>query len=345
MNEKELLGKSTEKLSPKRILIVKLSSLGDIVQSLPVATALHGQFPSAEVTWIVNSQYIELLELVPDIDKIVPFERNRWGNPRNFGRALKEFRDIIKYLQAQRFDLVLDLQGLFRSGLISFLSRIPKRVGFRDAREGAFLFYNHRVRVPKQRRHAVERYLTLAEYIGCGYKDPVFNIEIQEPSRRRKEYIAINPGGRWITKRWPAERFAQLIDRLNEHYEVDIVLIGDENDKATARDIVECLNFPVTDLTGKTSLLQLADVLKGSKLFITNDSGPMHMASALGKPVVALFGPTDPGLTGPWGSQNRIIKSKVSCSPCFKKKCRDIRCMEAITIEQLLKAVEDILQK
>lgn len=328
---------------PKRILIVKLSSLGDIVQSLPVGAKLREKYPAAEITWIANSKYIELLQLVPDIDKVIPFERNQWGKPLRFFNTLKEFIGFIRNIQRQHFDKVLDLQGLFRSGLITFLSRAPDRIGFAEAREGACLFYTHRVEVPSKRINAVERYLRLAEYLG----EPVFNINpvFERLFKQEQSYIVINPGSRWLTKHWPVQRFVQVIDRIQKAYEINIVLIGDENDKDIAMNIVNHVSSPVTDLTGKTNLRQLTSVLGGCKLLITNDSGPMHLASALGKPVVALFGPTDSLLTGPWGKRHKILQSKVWCSPCFKRKCKNTRCMEAITVAEVSGAVEDILQK
>ena len=345
MNENRLLDLFKD---PKRILIVKLSSLGDIVQSLPVVALLHEKYPVAEITWIANSKYIELLELVPDINKVIPFERTRWGKALRFYKTLKEFIGFIRNIRRQHFDLVLDLQGLFRSGLITFLSRAPNRIGFAEAREGAFLFYNHKIEVPSKKINAVERYLRLAKYLGCEpmglYKEPVFNINpvFERLFKQDQSYIAINPGGRWLTKHWPVQRFVQLIDKLQKRYGIKMVLVGDENDKSIAADIVSQAKIPVTDLTGKTNLRQLTSLLGGCKLLITNDSGPMHLAGALGKPVVALFGPTDSLLTGPWGKRHRILQSKVWCSPCFKRKCKDIKCMESISVTEVFGAVEDI---
>jgi len=333
----------------KRILIIKLSSFGDIIQGLPVGAVLHRRFPGVKITWILNQQYKQIAEFASDIDKVIPFQRKRWGKIVNLFNTLIEFRRFISSIQAQHFDAVLDMQGLFRSGLIAFLSRIPVRIGFQDAREGASLFYNYKVKVPYKRENAVERYLSLTEYMGCGYNKPVFNIQIPNLSPMfrnvQSAYIIISPGARWQTKRWPAQQFVKLIGRLKENYKFGIVLIGDRKDRAIANDIIGQLKNKVVDLTGKTSLLELAWVLKKSILLVTGDSGPMHLANALDKPVVALFGPTDPGRTGPLGKGNRIIKGTVPCSPCFQKKCKDIRCMDAITVEDVFTAVTDIINQ
>lgn len=361
--------------NPKRILIVKPSSLGDVIQSLPLAKELHRKFPEAEITWIVNHHYVELLELCPFIDKIIPFYRNRWSCLWKIVQTFKEFTTFIKTIQNQQFDIAIDLQGLFRSGLIAYLSKANVRIGFKNAREGALLFYNYRVKVPKDRQHAIARYLTLIEHLGYDYNElianPFENIlnlrDVQHktfdisPHQFSKEVsscsltshnlenwcgdIVIGPGSRWVTKQWPAYKFLQLIEKLHERFNVKIALIGDKNDFTVAEEIVKGTNLLVANLTGKTSLVQLASILNQCKVFITNDSGPMHLAYALGKPVVALFGPTDPKLTGPWGVQNMIIQSNLFCSPCFKRSCRDIQCMEKITVEEVYHAVEEILKK
>lgn len=349
MNVKRSPEKYLEKRYPKRILIVKPSSLGDIAQSITVVSAILKKYPDAEISWVVNSQYAELLGLCRGIKRIILFERKRWANPGRIVKTLWEFRRFVMEIRALDVDVVLDMQGLFRSGLIAFLSGVKIRVGFEDAREGAALFYTHRVSVPKERSHAVERYLTIAEYIGCGYERPVLDIDIPAPNPLQgvsRRYIAVNIGARWQTKKWPRDKFIELLEKLNAKYKVDIVLVGDED-----AQIVSCgMNLPIIDLTKRTNLKELFGVLAGCSLVITNDSGPMHMACLMAKPVVALYGPSDPSLTGPWGSSiARVVKSNLSCSPCFKRRCPlpsgRIECMESITVCDVMQAVENVLQK
>lgn len=330
-------------LPVRRILIVKPSSLGDIIQALPVAGILRRQFPSSSVWWLANSNYTDLLRLVPSIDKIIPFERERWRYLRGL---IKFFRNIRKL----NFDMVLDPQGLFRSGFITWISGAPLRIGFGRAREFADLFYNKRIYTDRQ--HAQERYLALVEDVsGALYEETELDIPIGVRNWADSIYgnaevcIVINPGSRWATKRWYSNRYAELIDRLNSRYDAKIILIGDRDDIAIANDIKNQISDSIVDLTSKTTLVELTAILNRCDVLVTNDSGPMHLADFLGKPIVAIFGPTDPGKTGPIGQRNRIIKASVSCSPCFKKNCKELLCMDGIGVQDVLLAVEEVLQK
>lgn len=317
----------------RRILIVKPSSLGDIVQALPTAAVLRKQFPRASVWWLVNTNYVDLLKLVPSIDKIIPFEREHWWNLR---RLINFFRNIHKL----NFDMVLDLQGLFRSGFITGFTFAPIRIGFGEAREFAWVFYNNRIYTDKQ--HAQERYLALA---GGKYEPLELNIPKSWAWDNDKIRIAINPGARWVTKRWLTCRYAELINELNKRYNAKIILIGGKDDITVASDILSRITSQVTNLTGKISLVELTAILNECDVLITNDSGPMHLADYLGKPVVAIFGPTDPNKTGPVGLRSRAIRAHISCSPCFKRYCREPICMEDINLKEVLTALEDVLQK
>lgn len=299
-------------LPVRRILIVKPSSLGDIVQALPIAAILRRQFPESSISWVANSKYKDLLSLAPSIDRIISFERERW---QNITGLIKFFRNI----QKKNFDMVFDLQGLFRSGFITWISRAPLRIGFADAREFAWVFYNKRVHINK--KHAQERYLALA---GGGYEAEKLKIPKGWAWSGNKIHIVVNTGTRWPTKRWHRKRYAELINELNKRYDAEIVLI---------------------DNNTKTTLVELAGLLNTSDILITNDSGPMHLANLLGKPVVAIFGPTDPERTGPIGGENKILKADIPCSPCFKRDCKTLLCMDGIAVSDVLRAVEDVLQK
>lgn len=335
----------TSALPVRRILIVKPSSLGDIVQALPVAMTLRRQFPSSSIWWLANRNYIDLLRLVPVINKIIPFERERWWDLIGL---IKFFRNIRKF----NFDMVLDLQGLFRSGFITGFSRAPLRIGFgkaspvrgkasNGAREFSQIFYNNRIYTDK--RHAQERYLALA-----GGKEEVVRLNMPRDTiwgDTDKVRIIINPGARWNTKRWYSNRYAELIDELDRRYDARIILIGDKDDMDVANNIANQITSPITNLSGKTTLVELAAVLNRCDILITNDSGPMHLANLLGRPVVAIFGPTDPNKTGPAGEKNKILKTNIPCSPCFKKNCKALLCMDEIGVRDVLAAVEDVLQK
>lgn len=342
-------------ISPQNILIIKPSSLGDIAQTLPVAKVLKTHFPNVEISWLVNKEYVELLRLFPFIDKIMPFNRSGWRNIRYLRRTVKEFVKCIKDIRAQRFSMVIDLQGLFRSGFVTALSKASLKVGFGNAREYASIFYNKRIYPGPDKINAQERYLSIVEEIYGIRQWAGLSNEVNIPGKIEdwaekvwgaydKVRIVLNPGGRWDTKRWPVYKYAGLINELNNKYKAKILLIGDKNDCTTAIDMLNRIDSPVEDLIGKTTLTGLVAILNKCNILITNDSGPMHIADYLGKPVVAIFGPTDPNKTGPLGQKNKILRANIPCSPCFRRRCSNLKCMEGISVKDIINAVEDLLQ-
>jgi len=317
-----------------RILIVKPSSLGDVIHALPTAARLRCRFPQAHIAWLVNDTLSSLLQRCPVINEIIPFARHH----------ARQWYPLLRRLRTERFDLVVDLQGLLRSGIMTIATGAPRRIGLSDAREGSRLFYNEIVAVP--RCHAVDRYLCVANHLGCeagpvefplGLPSPVSDLRSQISNF--KSPIAIHPTARWPTKLWGDERFAELVRRLPPDR---VVLTG----AASERDRIETIAQGRPNLAGKTSLLELAELYARCAVVVTNDSGPMHLAAAVGTPVVAIFGPTDPSLTGPYGNRHVVLRSAVDCSPCFKKHCvhrPPMECMEQVTVEQVLAAVNPFL--
>lgn len=338
----------TGALPVKRILIVKPSSLGDIVQALPVASVIRREYPGANIWWLVNSRYVELLKLSPYIDRIIAFERARWGKWRRLWRTVFELSRFLIEIRRLHFDIVLDLQGLFRSGFITWFSGAPLRIGFGRARECSGLFYTNRIYTGGL--HARERYLEVAKFIAMPSQEigqldiPVEKIDWAEriwgDNRIR---IAINPGARWRTKRWGSTRYAELIDELSKKHMARIILVGDKDDISIGDDIEHRVNCSITNLIGRTTLTELVAILSRCSLLITNDSGPMHIADYMGKPIVAIFGPTDPKRTGPIGKDKKILKAKIHCSPCFKRYCRDPVCMGEITVNDVLGELNQIM--
>jgi lipopolysaccharide heptosyltransferase I len=321
-----------------RILIVKPSSLGDVVHALPTVARIRKKFPDAHIAWLVNDNLVPLLERTPVINEIIPFYRQQ----------LTKFPIHLKQLRAGKFDLVVDLQGLLRSGVMTFATLAPRRVGLSDAREGARMFYNETVAVP--RIHAVDRYLLAATHLGCTDTAIEFPLGIPPISNLKSQIsnlpIAINPSARWTTKLWSDDKFAELIRRLPRER---VILTGSANDRDRIEKILggtrgacaeprSVASDAPCNLAGKTGLLQLAELYSRCALVITNDSGPMHIAAAVGTPVVAIFGPTDPTLTGPYGKQHTIVRAGANCSPCLKKRCNHrppMECMDKITVEQV----------
>jgi len=315
-----------------RILIIKPSSLGDIVHALPTVNLIRRKYPEAHISWLVNDTLTSLLQHSPILDKIIPFERRRFGSLTQLPR----FAKFLTALRERRFDIVIDLQGLFRSGIITWATRARRRIGLSDAREGAGVFYNGIVRVP--RAHAVDRYLLAARYLGCDSTPVEFPLGVSK-SVTSEGLIAVNPSARWSTKLWGDDKFADLIRRLPSDR---VVLTG----SATERAQIDKIAQGRRNLAGQTDLFQLAELYRRCQVVITNDSGPMHLAAAVGTPVVAIFGPTDPALTGPYGKQHVVLRAGVPSSPCFKDSCANrvhMECMKLVTIEQVLEAARAFL--
>ncbi len=324
-------------MSPHKILIVKPSSLGDIVHSLPFLNALSKCFPEAKIHWVVAQGFEELLEGHPMIHKLWIIKKDSWKNIRYAGHTIREVNLLFRELKQEKYDLVIDLQGLLRSGVITSATGSPVRIGFKEAREGSRIFYTHTVKGGKN-IHAVDRYLNIAGFLGCDVAEISFPFP---PLRSSSSFIphpssfgnfaVLVPGARWKTKRWPAEEFARLASRLP----MKTVIVGSEGDSDIAEMIVSRSDGKAVSFAGKTELVDLIDMMRRAQFVVSNDSGPMHIAAALGIPVFAIFGPTDPARTGPYGPGHTIIRSNAPCAPCFRRSCNDVKCMKGISADQV----------
>jgi lipopolysaccharide heptosyltransferase II len=310
-----------------KILILKPSSLGDVIQALPVLRLLKLHFRDAEIFWWVDSALAPLLEGDPDLAGIVRFERRRWAAPRHWPEMLRS----VRWMREQDFDLVIDLQCLARSGAFAWLSNGKCLIGLDEAREGARGFYDIAVRRASFHTHAVDWYLSVLPQLGVPvHKHFVWLPErpqvaagvIQKWQTQNSRWIAIQPGARWAAKRWPAENFAELVRLIAKNFPgARFAILGDAYDKPLGEILScgapdRCLN-----LCGETSLPEMVEWLRHCDLMVTNDTGPMHAAAALGKPLVALFGPTEPRRTGPYGQLENVLRIELPCSPCFKDYC------------------------
>ena len=309
----------------RRMLFIKPSSLGDIVHALPTLAALRQHCPQAHITWLVKRQWAALLERVEGLDRV-------WA----VGPGIAGWLSEVPRLRAERFDLAVDLQGLFRSAAMARLAGCPARVGFANGREGSPLFYTQRVAAPTPEMHAVDRYLLVADALGAARPaTPQFRFRISPADQEQvsavlsragvragSSWIAMNVSARWPTKRWPVESFAVVADRLHQEGAGPVVLIGGPDDRADAQTVKTLVKtFPLIDATGLTPLGLLPALLQSASLLLTNDSGPMHVAAAVGTPVIALFGPTSPTRTGPYGKNHRVLARQLPCSPCFNRRC------------------------
>ena len=335
----------------RRILIIKPSSLGDIVHALPTLAAVRDRFPSAHITWLVKRRWAGVLARVDGLNRIWPIEP-----------GLQGWLHLVPELRAASFDLVIDLQGLFRSGAVAWLTRCRTRIGFANAREGSRFLYTHRIPVPTLDMHAVDRYLLVATAVGAAPKGhPEFRTRLAATDRDRiaqllsgsgltpgMPWVAMNVSARWDTKRWPPEHFAVTADAIQDERLATVALIGGRDDRAATDAVISRMHTTPIDLTGQTSPELLPALLASASLLVTNDSGPMHIAAAMHTPVVALFGPTSPTRTGPYGSVHRVFTSGVPCSPCFSRTCRNamrLECLTAIEPKTVVEAVRAKLEE
>jgi lipopolysaccharide heptosyltransferase I len=346
-----------------KVLVIKPSSLGDIIHALPFLNALKGTFPDASVDWIISKNLKGILEENPLINELIIFSKDDWKNLKTLPRTMSDISLLRKKLQSQHYDIVVDLQGLLRSGLIAFLTPTPLKIGFEDAREGSRYFYDRKISANKS-LHAVDKCLEIAKEIGAKIKSVHFPLHVSTTAKTRvkellgdiSEYVVIVPSARWITKRWPAEHFASLINKMT----IPCVITGGKGDRVIAKNIIslsskgsappagstlkkrvikaaeEQFSNNIINLCGKTDLKELTALIAGAKAVVSNDSGPMHIAAALDIPTVAIFGPTDPVKTGPYGWQTNkklnVLKADVPCSPCRKKKCNTFICTSQVTV-------------
>jgi heptosyltransferase-1 len=332
-----------------RVLLIKPSSLGDIVHALPVVSAVKERWPEAHLTWFVKRQWADLVHRFKGVDRI-------WPVDSSIGGWLGE----IRALRAERFDLVIDLQGLFRSGALARLSGSPVRIGFANGREGSPWFYTHRVPVSSMEMHAVDRYLLIAAALGASPQGtPQFRFKSLEEDlaairdlcqnkkfSAEKSWVAMSVSARWPTKRWPLSSFATVIDQLAREKLGPVVLIGSSDEKCEANRLKAMTTSPFVDLTGTVPLGFLPALLSRASVLITNDSGPMHVAAAVGTPVVALFGPTSASRTGPYGSNHTVLTQQIACRPCFSRSCKNpdrLACLTTIDPDRVTSAVRSRL--
>jgi heptosyltransferase I len=333
--------------APQRILIIKPSSLGDVVHALPVLHLLRRRWPDAKISWLVAPYCSGLLEGHPDLDEVIIFDRRRFGTAWKNPSAGLDLISFKRDLRRRGFDCVIDLQGLFRSGWLAWQTRAPLRIGFANAREWAWMFYTQRIPIATMEQHAVDRYLKVATALGCPHEPPEFHFALTDGDRaataamagNAEPYAVLLPGANWQTKRWDVEKFAALIEPLRQRFGLRSIVAGGPDVLDLARQIDGALN-----LAGKTNLPQLVALLERASLVIANDSGPMHIAAALGTPLVTIFGPTNPIRTGPYDRPDSVVRVDIPCSPCYSRVCSHTSCLRWLGIEPILTAAAQQLQ-
>ncbi|HOW34937.1 MAG TPA: lipopolysaccharide heptosyltransferase II [Candidatus Omnitrophota bacterium] len=328
----------------KKILVVNVNWVGDVIFSTPVFKALKSSYPAASISCLAVPRVRDILESAPCLDEIIIYDEK--GRHQTPWAKIK----LILELRKKKFDVAFLLHRSLTRALLIFLAGIPVRVGY-DTKKRGFLL-THRAEPLSDTAHRSDYYLGVIESFGIQVKDRSCELKVYDDARLFVEKllnengvtkndfaVVINAGGNWDLKRWPKENFAKLADRLVEDFKAKVIISGAPKDVLLAGEIVSMARHKPVVLTGRTNLKQLAALLEKVNLVISNDSGPLHVANCVGTSVVGLFGPTRPEITGPRGKGRfRIIQNDVQCNqkPCYDLGCSDNVCMKSITVEQVV---------
>jgi len=336
-----------------KILILKPSSLGDVIQAMPVLRLLKLHWPESEIFWWIDSGLAPLLEDDRDLKGVVRFKRRRWVKPVNWPEVVYS----VRWLRRQNFDLVIDLQCLFRSGMFAWLANGKLLVGLDEPREGARGFYDIAVRRDSFYTHAADWYLAVLKRLNIPTERNFDWIPertaISEEVKRKwsadaARWIIVQPGARWWNKRWPKEYFFALVRQIAEaRPEFRFAILGGADDTEAGALITQAAPDRCLDLTGKISLPEMIEWIRLGELMISNDTGPMHVAAALGKPVAGIFGPTEPRRTGPYGQLQNVVRIDLPCAPCLKSRChyfKPMECMRGISPEMVFSRAMNLLK-
>ena len=343
------------------ILIVKLSAIGDVIHTLPALNAIRRYYPDAVISWLVEEAAAPLVTGHEALDRVIISGRKRWfkGLGKR-GSRIKNIRNIFNFIKTLRdthYDIIIDFQQLLKSGIPVWLAKGRLKTGFdkgMEHMEQSHLFLNRRLPPVSMEIHALKRCLMIPDALGIPvseirYRLPVNNKDhqaiedllLRHGVKKNKIIVAVNPVAQWETKLWQTHKFAELADRLVDDYGAEVVFTGGSDDAPITGEILSQMKKNAVDLAGKTTLMTLAALYQKTGLVISTDTGPMHLAAAVRTPVIALFGPTAPWRTGPFGYGHRVIRTGVRCSPCFKRHCPGYGgiCMTKISTADVLAAV------
>ena len=335
--------------SIKNILVVKLSSIGDVIMTTPILKHIKNKYPNAKISFLVETESYKVIENNPYIDEIIIIERTKWSKMflRHPFKVIKEFISKIKYIKSKNFDISIDVQGLFRSVIFSFLSGIKLRVG-----RGRWFLMLHKyipMYIKNGIQHAIENYFDVIKLLDIHVNDDddkstFINIDDSVLTKVHKyleneqfyftkqndistdsKLIVISPYTRWITKNIPLEKLVSIINYINNKYNAYIIITGTKSDSMNYNELIKHINdvSRIKGIFGTLNLIEIAGIIKLSHLVICGDSAPMHITNALNKPAIALFGPTDPLRTGPYKNINaEVLQNDNPCVPCLKRKCK-----------------------
>ncbi len=366
-----------QRRDPRKILILKPTALGDVVQTLPLLPALKHRFPAAEIAWVIHAGLTDLLTGHPDLAEIIPYYRHG---------SWREGAKLLSTLRSRRFDLVIDLQGLLRTGLMTLATGAPIRLGLETAREGSHWTTTHTIAHTGRDVAAWERYLRVLDAVGAErqFARTVFSLSEADHAFAAKQLqflpkplIAVHPGARWETKRWPVEKFAELLRRATDQWDAGVVILGSPAEKPDAAKLFDLLTKPeespaspgnaatqiqpargsrafsttrVLNLTGQTTLKQLAALLQRADAVVSNDSGPMHLAAGLGTPTLGIFTCTDAVRSGPAGPQHETVSTRVACAASYCKQCPQqgaahLACFQELDVDRVWSALQRLMRK
>jgi len=365
-----------------RILLIKPSALGDVVHTLPVLVKLRARYPRAQIDWLITPENAEVVRYHPALSNVVLFARRDFSKRGRRWGAFLSFFDLLKQIRSAKYELIIDMHGQVRSAFFALISGARVRIGFdrpvkrrltvsaehdlknipnhgwRGAREGSWIAYTHRIPIPTLDVHAIDRYLWVAPLLGLDDNPPDLTIRLSPQATNKvnrlleeqgvpvsKPLVVLVPGTIWETKHWTIEGFAGVARQfLQDGFAV--ALAGTMRDQQRCRQIAAAA--PGTcDLSGKTTPADLAALIRRAEVAVTNDSGSMHVAASLGKPMVSVFGPTNPVHIGPYERPESVVRVDLPCSPCNYRRLSqcpfDHACMKQVTSAMVVERVRKIL--
>ncbi len=327
--------------------------MGDLVHTLPAVAALRSRFPDARIDWLVESRHREVLLDNPDVNGLIEIDTLGWRRRLYSPRTWREIRASIARIRERRYDFVLDLQGTIKSAASAFLARSHRRIGFGPGHlkeRAAALLYTERVTANGARPHVIDRHLGLLRALDIDTQERRFPIRVSpaedgaaegELARMNlRDFVLLNPGGSWVTKRWSPEKFGRLASAILRVWKLESLVVWGPGEEGMAQEVVEASNGAAR-LAPRTSFRELVPYIRRARLFVSGDSGPLHLASACGVPAVGIFGPTDPARNGPFGEGDVVIWKHVACAPCYKQRCPGYGnvCLTSIEVDDVLGAV------
>ncbi len=352
-------------LNPDKILIIRLSAIGDVLRTLPAFHIIRKNFPDAYIAWIVEDASKDILEAHPGIDEVIIFPKKELAakikSPKTFFQGVNQFLMFVQDIRNKKFEIAFDFHGLFKSGIISFLSRAKDRVGFTKpfTKEMNFLFNNRRFSLDSDRMNRVDRNITLVEKLGLDIKQGPPNIYIPDKDRDliqkflkqnriepERPLVAIHPGTSPSTpyKRWDAYRYAVVADKIVEDNAAQIIFTWANEEIEMVKEIIGLMKYRAIIAPETENLCQLAEIFRCSDLYVGSDTGPMHLAAFVNTPVVAIFGPTDHVVNEPYRyTPHIVIRKEIKCAPCRKTNCADRDCMNGVKERDAIRAINIML--